>query len=310
MQQLKLTEIQRHRDTQPRAAIDQDVVNEYAEVIATLPPVTVYYDGKKYWLADGYHRYYAHCKLGALEIAADIYHGSRRDAVLHSIGANATHGLRRTNADKRRAVEGLLADEEWATWSDNDIAKHCVVSPTFVGDIRRSLSTVDSGKPVERKYRTKHGTQATMRTDNIGRKATSKRATSATPSGQDTVLPEPFPPNVPANPDVPALPDANKSVNAARVNASDTAATGAPKIASSGNGKASIDRISKEIEQLQKRIKKLQRDLSKRQQTITSLKAKLETAKAEIGALRHKIEPARDIEDVHFRMQQADGAAS
>ena len=34
---------------------------------------------------------------------------------LHSVGANATHGLRRSNADKRRAVVLLLEDEEWSS---------------------------------------------------------------------------------------------------------------------------------------------------------------------------------------------------
>jgi len=34
------------------------------------------------------------------------------DAVFNSVGANAEHGLRRTNADKRRAVLTLLNDDE------------------------------------------------------------------------------------------------------------------------------------------------------------------------------------------------------
>jgi hypothetical protein len=45
--------------------------------------------------------------------------------VLHSAGANAMHGLRRTNADKRRTVMLLLQDEEWAAWSDcGSASKH------------------------------------------------------------------------------------------------------------------------------------------------------------------------------------------
>lgn len=39
-----------------------------------------------------------------------------REAILFIVGANASHGLRRTNADKRRTVERLLADEEWRGW--------------------------------------------------------------------------------------------------------------------------------------------------------------------------------------------------
>ena len=40
--------------------------------------------------------------------------GTQRDAILWSISANATHGLRRTNEDKRRAVTRLLQDPECA----------------------------------------------------------------------------------------------------------------------------------------------------------------------------------------------------
>jgi hypothetical protein len=39
--------------------------------------------------------------------------GKLRDAVLHAIGANASHGLRRSNSEKRKAVHAMLNDEEW-----------------------------------------------------------------------------------------------------------------------------------------------------------------------------------------------------
>jgi len=98
------------------------VVAEYAEHIESLPPVVVFYDGTAYWLADGFHRVAAHVKAGRESVLADVRQGHRRDAILHSVGANAAHGLRRTNADKRRAVEILLRDEEWSGWSNVVIA--------------------------------------------------------------------------------------------------------------------------------------------------------------------------------------------
>lgn len=48
---------------------------------------------------------------------------------------NAAHGLRRTIADKRRAVAMALALHGEMT--DRAIADHCDVSNTFVGEIRR-----------------------------------------------------------------------------------------------------------------------------------------------------------------------------
>jgi hypothetical protein len=53
---------------------------------------------------------------------------NRRDALLFSVGANAIHGHRRTNEDKRRAVDVLLNDPEWRVWNDSEIARRCGVS--------------------------------------------------------------------------------------------------------------------------------------------------------------------------------------
>lgn len=125
--------------TQARAALNEDVVAEYAEAIiggADLPPVVVFQDGKKYWLADGFHRFHAHRKANAESIDADVRVGTKRDAILHSVGANSLHGLRRSNEDKRCAVRTLLNDREWGAWSDRQIADACGVSHPFVAAIR------------------------------------------------------------------------------------------------------------------------------------------------------------------------------
>jgi hypothetical protein len=128
--------------TQPREAINDATVAEYAERLNegdTFPPVTVFYDGSDYWLADGFHRMAAHDEAGRGQIEADIRQGSRRDAVLHSTGANANHGMRRTNADKRRAVTVLLEDAEWGGWSDSEISRRCHVSRPFVANLRAEI---------------------------------------------------------------------------------------------------------------------------------------------------------------------------
>jgi hypothetical protein len=65
-----------------------------------------------------------------------VHEGGRRDAILFAVGANATHGLRRTNADKRRAVLTLLHDPEWRQWSDSEIAHKCRVSRPLVAEMR------------------------------------------------------------------------------------------------------------------------------------------------------------------------------
>lgn len=88
------------------------------------------------------------------------------------------HGLPRTNADKRRAVSVLLADPEWAKWSNREIARRCVVTHGLVNSIR-SLDTVSS----EKTYTTKHGTEATMATGRIGKRAGTVQDVTTTRDG-------------------------------------------------------------------------------------------------------------------------------
>ena len=173
---ISLLSIVRDGGTQSRAAINNSTVEEYAQALedgAKFPPVVVFFDGKKYHLADGFHRCAAFERARIYEFEADIHQGTQRDAVLFSVGANARHGLRRTNADKRRAVEILLNDREWVHWSDREIARQCAVSQPFVSSMRNGLTDniISENAPDERTYTTKHGTKSTMNTAHIGAKA-------------------------------------------------------------------------------------------------------------------------------------------
>lgn len=125
--------------TQSRVDIDQQTVSSYVELVkegTVFPPVTVYFDGNHHYLADGFHRYFAHKAAGHDEILATVINGTLRDAVLASLEANSTHGLPRTNADKRKAVQMMLDDFEWSEWSNAEIARRCRVSHTFVNKMR------------------------------------------------------------------------------------------------------------------------------------------------------------------------------
>jgi hypothetical protein len=135
---------------QMRIMMSSETVHDYAEDMingAIFPPVVVFFDGTDYWLGDGFHRVEAARKVGREIIDAEVRHGTNRDAVLHGIQANANHGLRRTQADKRRAVETLLTDPEWAKWSDRKIAEAARVDHKTVGKIRRELGgEIPNGK--------------------------------------------------------------------------------------------------------------------------------------------------------------------
>jgi ParB-like chromosome segregation protein Spo0J len=164
-----LTDISLNKQTQSRVAICQDTVAEYAEAMLdgqAFPKLTVFFDGIHHYLVDGYHRYFAYKKAGVTEVSAEIINGTLRDAVLYAAGVNNSHGLRRTNEDKRKAVMTLLDDLEWCDWADTAIAKACNVSSMTVGRIRKSLNL----EQTEKKYLNKQGKEVTVNTENLGRK--------------------------------------------------------------------------------------------------------------------------------------------
>ena len=164
---LKLERIKIDGGTQQRAEICLATVAEYAEAYLAdeeMPPVAVMYDGVDHWLIDGFHRYHAARKAGMTHIDADITHGTRREAVLHSVGVNVAHGLRRTNADKRKAVQTLLDDDEWCLWSNEAIAKACVVSPHTVAE----LKSISANAEIEPTKFERNGKTHLINTANIG----------------------------------------------------------------------------------------------------------------------------------------------
>ena len=136
------------KGTQSRAQISEETVTDYAEAMSagdTFPPAVVYFDGVDYYLADGFHRLHAIKRLGKTSIQADVRTGTLRDAILYSLGANRDHGLRRSNADKRKCVQTLLDDFEWGEYSVNEMARICGVSPQLVLAVKHEM---DGGEKV------------------------------------------------------------------------------------------------------------------------------------------------------------------
>ena len=142
--------------TQARVNVDRAAVDEYAEAMdsgASFPAVVVFEDhiSNFLWLGDGFHRVAAAEAAGKKNIKAEIRPGGLRDAQLYAIGANHAHGLRRSNADKRKAVSLLLDDPEWSAWSNREIADTAGVTHTFVNKMKEerveTVSTHTKGKP-------------------------------------------------------------------------------------------------------------------------------------------------------------------
>lgn len=138
-QNIPLKSIRIDGGTQAREELHLDTVAEYRQVLADggeMPPVTLFFDGAEYWLADGFHRWHAYAGDDRASIPSDVRTGTKRDAILFACGANAHHGLRRTNGDKRKAVAMLLADAECAKLSDRELARKVGVAHTLVSAVR------------------------------------------------------------------------------------------------------------------------------------------------------------------------------
>ncbi len=136
---IKLDIIRIDGGTQPRTRIDIDHVTDLADA-KDLPPAVVFYDGTEYWLADGFHRYHAARKRMDKTIECEVRNGTCEDAQWHASGANTQHGLRRSNADKRKAVEMALRAKPDS--SDRAIAAHVKVSADLVAEVRMKVHVV------------------------------------------------------------------------------------------------------------------------------------------------------------------------
>ena len=156
MRQINIHNIRTDGGTQSRVSLNQDVVNEYAELMAEgvkFPALAVYHDGSDYWLVDGFHRYFALKKNGASLVEIDATTGTLRDAQLKSKAVNHDHGLRRTSADIHKAIKDMLADEEWSKWSLGEIAKWVGTSKTTIHRIKGTMAEEDKlEEPATKKY--------------------------------------------------------------------------------------------------------------------------------------------------------------
>ena len=124
-------------DLQARAEVSQDAIDEYAEAVrggAEFPPLRVVVVAGQMLLIDGYHRHAAYVTTGLEWCRVELVPGSTRaEAAWLALGANRDHGIRRTQADKRRAVRiGLTRHPDK---SHRAIAQHVGVSDKTVTSV-------------------------------------------------------------------------------------------------------------------------------------------------------------------------------
>jgi hypothetical protein len=168
--------------------MDMAIVDEYTEGMkngSEFPPLQVFRIEDHYVLVDGYHRLWASQDAKIKEVLCDVHEGTMRDAILFASGVNATHGLRRTKEDKRRAIERLLVDPEWGRWSSNKIAEICKVDAKTVAKYRGNSMEIhrdpDQAPLKVRIFTNKKGTVSKINTSKIGKKAEPASEAQQTP---------------------------------------------------------------------------------------------------------------------------------
>jgi len=147
---LELDKIRLDGDTQPREKILNDWVNHLTELLRDgkeLKPVTVFFDGKHYWLADGFHRYHAHNNAGFKDINVDLVTASKRKAWVFSLGANNDHGMPPTPKEIRHNIRRALEDIELSTKTSRELADICKCSYVTVTRVKKEIELEKSAQP-------------------------------------------------------------------------------------------------------------------------------------------------------------------
>jgi len=199
---LPLSRIRLDGGTQPRAMLDEATIAAYLRDIEngdTFPPVEVYHDGNDHWLVDGFHRVEVTRRLKRQQIEANVVQGNLQDAQWRSYAVNQRHGLRRTNDDKRRAVEAALKHEYAGRYSNVQIAQHCGVDEGTIRKYREKLSSeIPKIANTSERTVTRNGTTYTQNTANIGKRTNTEPPALERDTRAPELQPAPTPMHSPA----------------------------------------------------------------------------------------------------------------
>lgn len=179
---IPVSDLQEDEQLRMRAELEPDVVREYAQRMKagdSFPPVLVFAIDDAYYLIDGYHRVAATMANHADRVVCEVRRGTRQDAIWAGCGLNRAHGLRRTNADKRRAVERAIQHPKGQKLSDRQLAQHCGVHHDTVGRIRRELEHSGAIRHIDERLVFRAGAPYLQRVESIGR-SNASRAREAT----------------------------------------------------------------------------------------------------------------------------------
>jgi len=152
---INLSDIDVTKSPKIRLYQNAEAVVDYTEAYRRkedLPPIVVAEkDPGKFILADGHHRVEAARDAGLKKIKAEVIAGGHDAALLFALSANTKHGVQRTGADKRHAIE--IALEKFPDRSSRVIAKMCAVDDGTVAKVKRQIKAQDDRDKAAKKLK-------------------------------------------------------------------------------------------------------------------------------------------------------------
>lgn len=137
---IRVDQLDVEKGIQIRSGLNKAIVKEYVEAMSaeyTFPPIVAFESnpGEPLVIVDGFHRLASAVKAGADKIMVEVRQGDRAAALKAALVANTAHGLRRSNRDKKRAIE--VAINEFPNLSARQYAEMCQVSPDLASRVLR-----------------------------------------------------------------------------------------------------------------------------------------------------------------------------
>jgi len=130
---------------QCRDSVPEALIKEYEDLWrekVTFPPVQAFEVDGQLLVVDGFCRVLAAQNVGKSRIEATVTKGTFQDALRAACGANASHGHRRTQADKRKAAGIAIA--EFPDETSRVLAAMVGVSHTYIVSLREKDKKLDA----------------------------------------------------------------------------------------------------------------------------------------------------------------------
>jgi hypothetical protein len=124
-----------------RGELHEEVASEYCAAYkrkVSMPRAVLFEVEQGHFLiADGLHRITAMLTAGTTSATFDVFQGTYQDCLQFALKANLSHGLRRSNADKRAGVIAALSS--FRELSNVQIAELSAVGDDLVREVRKEL---------------------------------------------------------------------------------------------------------------------------------------------------------------------------